>query len=257
MRFRCPVCSASYEMDYEALLEADGRTQCLHCGTVFDAVTEQAEDDGASTDRPPPLRPDKGSMVAPEPETHNDQPLPFAIPDDLPPLEPAAEGALDVVDTLYEKPTRRGLIYGTLAALLIGALALQLAWQHRADLLQQFPHLEVVCSYLPCRPEVVHEPDKYRVMQRDIAPTKNVPGSLTLKATIRNDAEIAQHLPDIQLSLIDNNGAPLIRRRLSPHEYLYPPPPENRVLEPGEVFTIEIDFEDPGHIASGFTIDFF
>ena len=43
-------------MDYEALLEADGRTQCLHCGTVFDAVTEQAEDDEASSDRPPPRR---------------------------------------------------------------------------------------------------------------------------------------------------------------------------------------------------------
>ena len=70
-------------------------------------------------------------------------------------------------------------------------------------------------------------------------------------------AAIAQHFPDIQLSLIDNNGAVLIRRRLSPREYLYPPPSDDRVLQPGEVLTIEIDFEDPGHIASGFTIDFF
>jgi hypothetical protein len=59
------------------------------------------------------------------------------------------------------------------------------------------------------------------------------------------------------LSLLDNNGSVLARRRLSPGEYLFPRPPEGRLVANGEVFTIAIDFADPGHIASGFTIDFF
>ena len=82
---------------------------------------------------------------------------------------PLREDFLRIEPSAGARTSRRGLIYGTLAALLIGALALQLAWQHRAELLHQFPKLEVVCSYLPCRPEVVHEPDNYRVLQRDIA----------------------------------------------------------------------------------------
>ena len=256
MKTRCPGCKKRYRIDTGALDAVGGRVQCGRCGTVFDAESRLPEETDASAEASgPPLVLVTRQLSSQEAEPADE--LPFAVPDDLPPLAPSADGALDVVDTLYEKPSRRGLIYGSIAGLLIGALALQLAWQYRAELLQRFPQLEVACNHLPCRPEVVHEPDNYHVLQREIAPTQNEPGSLTLNATIRNDAEFAQHLPDIQLSLIDNNGAVLIRRRLSPREYLYPPPPDDRILQTGEVFTIEIDFEDPGHIASGFTIDFF
>ncbi len=256
MKTRCPECKNRYRINPETLDAVDGRVQCGRCGTVFDAISREAERADESTNASgPPLVLVSRQVAAQESEPADD--LPFAVPDGLTPLEPSADDGIDVTETLYEKPSHRGLIYGAIATLLIGALALQLAWQYRLLLLQRFPQLEVACNYLPCRPKVVHEPDSYRVLQREIAPTKNEAGSLTLNATIRNDAEIAQHLPDIQLSLIDNNGAALIRRRLSPREYLYPPPPDDRVLQPGEVFTIEIDFEDPGHIASGFTIDFF
>ncbi len=256
MKTRCPRCKKRYRINSETLDAVEGRVQCGRCGTIFDAVSRQAEQAEETANAiGPPLVLVTHQVSSQEQEPADD--LPFAVPDDLKPLEPSADGAIDVVDTLYEKPSYRGLIYGSLATLLIGALALQLAWQYRGELLHRFPQLEVACNYLPCRPKVVHEPDSYRVLQREIAPTANEAGSLTLNATIRNDAEIAQHLPDIQLSLIDNNGAAIIRRRLAPREYLYPPPPDDRLLQPGEVFTIEIDFEDPGHIASGFTIDFF
>ena len=254
MKTRCPGCGKRYRINPEALSAVDGRVQCGRCGTVFDAVSRKTEDGDANAPGPPLVLVTR--QVSPRKSEHATE-LPFDVPDDLKPLEASPDGAVDVVDTLYEKPSYRRLIYATIAVLLIGALALQLVWQYRSELLQRFPQLEVTCAYLPCRPEVVHEPGNYSVLQREIAPTENEPGSLTLNATIRNDAEIAQHLPDIQLSLIDNNGAALIRRRLSPREYLYPPPPDGSVLQPGEVFTIEIDFEDPGHIASGFTIDFF
>ena len=89
-----------------------------------------------------------------------------------------------------------------------------------------------------------------------MAPTADTPGSLTLNATIRNDAEYAQPLPDMQLSLLDTDGAVLVRRRLSPADYLFPPPPADRLVAPGEVFTISLDFADPGYLATGFMIDF-
>ena len=73
---------------------------------------------------------------------------------------------------------------------------------------------------------------------------------------IRNDAENAQPLPDIQLSLLDNNGGVLVRRRLTPGDYLFPAPPKEKLVTPGEVVTITLDFEDPGHLATGFVIGF-
>ena len=140
--------------------------------------------------------------------------------------------------------------------LLLAGLGLQFAWQQREDLIAEFPQLKPICGYIACQPQLVHAPDRFRILQRDIRPTANVPGSLTLSAQVRNDADIAQPFPDMQLSLLDNNGVVVIRRRLAPHEYLFPAPPVDKVIAPGEVITIALDFEDPGYLATGFQIDF-
>jgi hypothetical protein len=142
------------------------------------------------------------------------------------------------------------------ALLLLSGLGLQLAWQYRADLLKAFPALQPLCDRIGCLPGVVRAPDRFSVVQRDIQPTANETGSLTLSAMIRNDAETAQPLPDIQLSLLDNNGGVLVRRRLMPDDYLFPAPPKEKVVTPGEVITITLDFEDPGYLATGFSIGF-
>ncbi len=161
-----------------------------------------------------------------------------------------------MVDTLYEKRSYRGIIYGSIAVLLLSALGLQLAWQNRETLLIRYPQLQPVCDRLHCTDSIVHAPDQLQIIQREIAPAPNQPGTLNLSARFRNDAQASQPLPDIQLSLIDNNGSVLIRRRLAPAEYIFPPPPEQRLIAPGEVLTINIDFKDPGHLATGFLIDF-
>ena len=229
--------------------------------------TGESAQDGTDADTipspPPAQEPEKADTrrvrdLEPDPELleHEGEPLPFRVPEDLTPLEPSPDVALDVTETLYEKKSRRGLVYGLITILLVGGLAMQLAWQHRKDLLRQYPLLAPLCDYVPCFPKVIHAPDRISVLQRDIQPAANDPGSLTLSATIRNDADIAQHLPDIQLSLLDNNGAVLIRRRLSPADYLFPTPADDRVMKPGEVVTIALDFKDPGHEASGFVLDF-
>ena len=178
------------------------------------------------------------------------------MPVDLEPLLPSPDAALDVEDTLYEKRSRRGLWYGLLTTCLLVALGLQLAWQHREELLARYPVLEALCEHVTCRPSVIRAPERFRILQRDIKPTANEPDSLTLTASFRNVASIAQVLPDIQLSLLDTDGSVLIRRRLSPADYLYPAPADQAVVAPGEVITIAVDFKDPGYVATGFIIDF-
>lgn len=253
MKTRCPGCDTRYLVDADALLDSGGLAHCYRCGTVFDAVTERV--DRAVTANG--AQPNSLTWLKQDDEASTARELPFKVPKDLPTIEPSDEAALDVTQTLYEKRSFRGFFYGLFALLLAGSVALQLAWQYRLDLLTRFPQLEVVCERLPCRPTLVHEPDAFRVLQRDMLATANEPGSLTLTATIRNAAEAAQALPEIQLSLLDNNGAAVVRRRLVPAEYLYPPPADDATLAAGEVFTIAIDFNDPGQLATGFAIDFF
>lgn len=255
MKTNCPSCDTHYAIDGNAIVASDGLARCHRCGTVFDAIAEQA------VEAPPDAAPlhldaDAEADWQEGPATVDDAPLPFEIPDDLEPLEPSPDAALDVEQTLYEKPSRRGAIYTALALLLAASLGLQFAWQNRESLLARFPQLQPLCDRIECIATTVIEPSAFQILQRDMRPADNQPDSLNLSARFRNDATAAQPLPDIQLSLLNNNGDVLIRRRLSPSDYLFPPPPADRLIAPGEVLTIGIDFKDPGYLATGFMIDF-
>lgn len=320
MKTRCPTCKTRYDIDPEALLEADGLARCFRCGTVFETVPDgdfepyviqMPEDQSAYTttdedsifiepepasvdDAPQPHRdhpadettPDahaepavvrafsaddrdaEKAQIEPAPETteateatENSTPdsaeLPFAVPQDLEPIEPSPDDVQDIAASLHEKRSWRGFVYGLIALLLLAGIGMQLAWQQRKTLLEQYPFLEPLCAHLECVPETIRAPEMIRILQRDISPTAGEPDSLTLRVTIRNDAEIAQPLPDLQLSLVNNDGGVLIRRRLSPRDYLGEAPPPGDNMAAGEVVTITLDFKDPGYEASGFVIDFF
>ena len=255
MKTRCPNCGTRCNVEADAVINAGGLARCHHCEHVFDALNERIT--GAISTPPITAAVTPTSKIT----TVNagddaEQPLPFDVPENLQPLQASPDAALDIADTLYEKPNYRSLIYGWLVVILTFALGLQLAWQHRLDLLARFPQLQPLCDKLACEPKLVHAPNEFQVLSRNIKPAANEPGALTLSATVRNAADAAQVLPDIQLSLLDNNGAVLIRRRLAPSEYLFPPPSEGRRLNPGEVITINVDFKDPGYLATGFMIDF-
>jgi predicted Zn finger-like uncharacterized protein len=259
MQIRCPNCQTEYLIETVALASADGRARCHRCDTVFDVATGKPVDSQSAV-RPLMLdlqsEADLPESPARQPAASDAAELPFEVPDDLEPLQPSPEAALDVNEALNAKRSGRGPLYTSVALLLAAGLGLQLAWQHREELLRQYPQLEPLCERLPCVADRVHAPDKLRVLQRELRPADNQPGSLTLSARFRNEAEADQPLPDIQLSLIDNDGKVLIRRRLQPGDYLYPPPPDDRVIAAGEVITISVDFKDPGYLATGFVLDF-
>jgi len=256
VKTRCPKCDTRYDIDADALLEAGGLARCFRCGGVFDALAEEVASKAArdAAAGHPAVRLNAQSEVPSrrsEPEE-----LPFDVPDDLEPLQPSDEPPLDVLESLREKKSWRGFFYTLLALPLAAGLALQLAWQHRLELLDRYPQLQPVCQYIECRPGVVRAPDKFTIVQRDIRAATDKPEALTLSARFRNDADVAQRLPDIQLSLLDNNGTVLIRRRIAPGEYMFTAASNERLIAPDEVITITVDFADPGHLATGFTIDF-
>jgi len=216
---------------------------------------------------PPSAEPEVGEAGHAEPPTEQTEaPAPAAargaqppieIPEDLEPLQPSDEVPMDVLESLTERRSWRGFFYGLFALLLMAGLGLQLAWQYRAELVDRYPILQPVCEHIECRPTVVHAPQQFRVLHRKLSPTPDAPGSLTLKLRFRNEARASQPLPDIQLTLLDTNGSVVIRRRLAPQEYMLPAPTQDTLVAAGEVVTIDLDFKDPGYLASSFEIDFF
>lgn len=253
--FACPTCGTRYEIPDALQQRANGLASCHRCGSGFSLVdgtpADLSEQDPATLARVLRLRND---MEIPAEGLQGA--TPFDIPDDLPTLQADPNAALDA-DALLTSESRRGIwLSGLVALILVVGLGVQLSWQYRDALFARYPQLRIVCEHVQCQPDTVHQPELFRVLQRAVKASDNLPGSLTLSVAFRNDATISQHYPDLHLSLLDNNGSVLIRRRLSPADYLFPTPRDAAVVEPGEVVTFSLDFEDPGYQATGFVIDF-
>mgnify|MGYP001824835218 CR=1 FL=1 len=128
------------------------------------AETEAPDNDCTDQEGNLPPAPPKDEPVPLEPSESPADTLPFVIPENLEPLEPSPEAALDISDTLYEKKSYRGLYYGLAVFVLAAGLGLQLAWQHRKDLVKEYPVLQPLCEYIECLPlSLIHisEPTRH------------------------------------------------------------------------------------------------
>lgn len=146
-----------------------------------------------------------------------------------------------------------------LAALLIVLVLGQLAWFNRDQVIatpQGRALAEGICDLAGCSLPPRRAPSRYTVMHRDIGAAPDSPGVLVMDLRFRNDADFAQPLPDIQLSLYDSEEKLLARRRLHAHEYLFPAPPETARVAPGEQVAVTLKLQDPGRHTTGFKLEF-
>lgn len=295
MKTRCPSCRTVYDVEPKVLQPAHGLARCFRCGTVFNAfqhgldetpqankdLAERAEptdDDSAlqlqesdtsflaedSSPASEPTSADKtpfdsakhlGAPVNERPERDSAE-LPFEVPDDLEDIEPAEDVALDAHQTLEPTPLRRTPWWQkALLVVLLLTLGAQLAWIRR-DLWIDHPLAIQACAVLDCQLPEGSRPQDFHVIERDMQLIPGKPPVLRLSLAMRNDARLAQPLPQLELSLLDAGGALVARRLFSPQEYLPPDWTGPLAALPGEVITIELKLKDPGPRARGFTIEF-
>jgi predicted Zn finger-like uncharacterized protein len=185
---------------------------------------------------------------------------PFDIPDDMPLLEPAAEAAPSIEQSLEAPPAEAPSRWPAVGVVLLVLLALgQLAWQLRQPILATPAGrgiAEGVCDLAGCQLPPRRAPSRYVVLERNIAPVAGREGVLALHLSFRNSAEFAQPLPDVQLSLYDSEERLMARRRLHPDEYLFPAPPAGTLVESGGLLQVDLQLEDPGRRATGFKLEF-
>jgi predicted Zn finger-like uncharacterized protein len=96
----------------------------------------------------------------------------------------------------------------------------------------------------------------YEVHQLGASAATQNAGQLTVRASVRNDAEQPQPLPLLRVTLLDRFGNRLASRDVPPRAYLGGAPAASvALLPPGERVDAQMAFVDPGKNAVGFEID--
>ncbi len=182
--------------------------------------------DGAAPELPPePATPGDASLeaisIAPAPESE-------FRPDD-PPGETA-----DWDDSYVEPPPpprRWPWMIGGLLALL--ALGLQAALAYRVELAVLWPEsrplLLAACGTLGCELALPAKVALVGIEASDLHPDAAQKGRLALTATLKNRAPFAQQFPHLELTLTDTADKAIVRKVLSPEQYL----PRNTAIARG------------------------
>ena len=130
-----------------------------------------------------------------------------------------------IMDFQEDEPqaTRRWpWVLGSIVAFLV--LLAQLAIHYRTEVIASAPATRAaysaVCPVLGCRIELPQEIDLIGIDNSELSPDEKHSGSLHLVALLRNRSAHVQAWPHLELTLTDAQERPVIRRVLSPAEYL-------------------------------------
>ncbi|MDP3289855.1 MAG: DUF3426 domain-containing protein [Methyloversatilis sp.] len=199
---------------------ADGRAE-PSVRSPDDAIEGTAPEPGISG-----YTPDKGPV--PEPAPARDPLL-----DPPPALEPVRDPAVQRIRReLYgdeEPAARSGLrtmlwIAGCVVLVLIATG--QLAYHFRTEIAVAQPALkplfEQACARIGCSVPAPREPDKVSIEASELTPEPGREPLLRLSALLRNTAAFEQEWPHLELTLTDTGDRAVVRRVLTPSEFLPP-----------------------------------
>jgi predicted Zn finger-like uncharacterized protein len=250
---RCPACATVFRVTASQLESRQGFVRCGQCAKVFDARAALMPEVREQTPEPTPA-PD----AADAPQFGEPSEAPAAPADDTPPRAPvesvesvapvepvAAAGPASVpagepeyslaereppAESFEFGPQRHArsrtatVLWSLGSVLALVGLAAQAAYWFRTELATAFPetkpHLEAACRVLDCDIPPPRAIALLSIESSELQVDKNVPGLLTLNATLRNRASFAQAHPSIELTLTDAEDRPLSRRVLAPADYL-------------------------------------
>ena len=122
---------------------------------------------------------------------------------------------------------RRGIVRKlqyTAAALLTVAVAAQSAYllhdQLAARLPASQPVLNWLCSIFGCRVGLPAQIDAVSIESNELTAVPSSKNNFSLNLLLRNRSSLSQRWPAIELTLLDGNDRPLVRRVFSPADYL-------------------------------------
>jgi len=230
MLTRCPTCSTAFRVTSEQLKVRAGKVRCGHCSAVFNALDtlEDAPAAAAAADvASAPPKPVSPTLVEPPPS----EPSPESSLPGQPATEPPDENApTDIlpegIGSEIEPPAPRGRLraWGLAGLAALAFFVVQAAYFFRAELAVSEPDLrpllEEMCGLLDCDIPLPRKADLVSIEASDLHPDPRQKNLLVLVATLKNRAPFAQDYPHLELTLTDTRDQPMVRKVLSPAEYL-------------------------------------
>ena len=218
MYTQCPECLTIYMVVPEALAQARGSVVCKHCTAVFDALRTLTGDLPVGAQR---LVEHESGTAIPELTLPIMRPMAAAETTPRPPVHAAPPP--EFARAHRAKHASSGWLWKGGIALLLPLLLIQLAWAERRELLQNPTSrawLERGCRFLRCTLPLAHDAEALVLLSRDVRPHPSVPSALIISATLRNDADVAQAFPTVEITLTDLDEQRIAMRRFKPAEYL-------------------------------------
>jgi predicted Zn finger-like uncharacterized protein len=208
---RCPHCGTAFRVQPAQLAARGGKVRCGYCLEVFDGAAcllEQAESISTETPSASSLATDAGPRTKPPPEISPTD-ASAEVPEFLAPPKP--------------RP-RFALLWGFLAFLALCSLAIQLMYRYRTEMATVLPewrpYLTAACSEIGCEVRLPRRSEFLSIESSDLQADPKRKDVLQLSALLRNRAGFAQEPPSLELTLTDENDRAVVRRVLSPYEYL-------------------------------------
>ena len=203
---------------------------------ILDAETPDVETEPAVAETAADIQPKPAEHVVAEPAPAIEPPIEEII---LGSSEPAPE-AMTTPASRQPPPfsiqrAKRGVpwLLPSLAMLLGLAAAGQVAYFLRTEIAAHFPQtkplLIAACDSLHCTVELPRQADLLSIEDSDLQDDTEHAGALVLVSTLYNRAPYAQAYPLLELTLTDTFDKPVLRRTLTPQEYL----PKNSGLTNG------------------------
>jgi predicted Zn finger-like uncharacterized protein len=205
---RCPHCGTGFRVESAQLAAREGKVRCGYCLEVFDGAECLVEKGPAPSE-----------VVARE-----DAPAGKAVAS-APPARAGADTEKVPPFLAPEKPRHRyTLLWGFLALLALVPLAGQVVYRYRTEIAtllpESRPHLAAACAAIGCEVRLPRRPDLLSIESSDLQADPRRESVLRLSALLRNRAPFPQEPPSVELTLTDENDRAVLRRVLTPLEYL-------------------------------------
>jgi predicted Zn finger-like uncharacterized protein len=215
-----------------------------------DAEEISVEEDLIEDDQQP------GEIEVIEEETYE----PAAEEEEAEPVCEEAAEQTEAADDLLASPPRPAVapLWKVLVGPLMLLLAIQFVHTYRHELARH-PRIGPAIVGLYDALGVDLQPDwdlhAYEILQWHLGSDPAMPGTLKVRASLKNVASFAQPYPLLKLVLEDRWGERVREREFDPSEYLDPATAPDRLLAPAQQATATISIVDPGPDAEGFRFD--
>ncbi len=236
----CPQCDTHFLLNDELIAACGGKVQCGCCEHIFNAsdrLTEVGDDITSAGEHQTSVESTLQESTA-------------AISSGAVMATKVKEGGpevtlnLDRVKKSHKEPGLHSFQSMLIGLLLLLALILQAVYFFRGAIASEYPQLkpsfERVCKKLKCAIGLPHNLHLISIGDSAMQEDRDFQSVINFSSSLQNKATYPQAYPNIALTLTDSDGVPVIKKLMTPKEYLASEKKFTQGLAPHEVANIKI-----------------